>query len=229
MSETTQEQSQNNQEVQQTQKTNDKEFNFSQMRKILEQEKAEKIEWQKRAETAEREKQEAQAKRSEEDDEGSSEPYIDEKVLNKKLAKFEERFSRTVDEKAEAKARSLMEAEKQNLFLRANPDFNDILREEIIQKFAEKHPEIAEPMLEMPNTFARQKLLYQNIKALGINKPPAQQSSIQDTIDKNRRSPYYQPTGVASTPYSSATGDFSETGQKAAFNKMQELKNRLRI
>jgi hypothetical protein len=33
---------------------------------------------------------------------------------------------------------------------------------------------------------------------------------------------------VANAPYSSV-GDFSSTGQKQAYEKMQELKNRLRI
>lgn len=207
------------------QKTNDKEYNFAQMRKQLEQERAEKLQWKAKAEEAEKVRAKAHAQ---DDDDFSDEPYVDEKRLQKKFAKFEERFEQKVDEKAEAKARALIEQERQNAFLKANPDFHEILKEDVIQKFAEKHPDIAEPMLEMPNNFARQKLLYQNIKALGVNKPPAPAPSIQDTIDKNKRSPFYQPSGVAAAPYASA-GDFSDTGQKAAFQKMKELQKRLRI
>jgi hypothetical protein len=92
----------------------------------------------------------------------------------------------------------------------------------MIQKFAEKHPDMAEPMLEMPDNFARQKLLYQNIKALGLNKPSVATPSIQETIDRNRKSPYYQPSGGNTPPYASQ-GDFSQAGQKNAYSKMKEL------
>lgn len=223
------EQNQTNQEAQQTQKSgNDKEYNFAQVRKQLEAERLEKLEWQRRAQEAEKARETLQKKPVDEDDDISDEPYIDEKRLQKKLAKFEERFSRKVDEQAEAKARTLIEQDRQNSFLKSNPDFHEILKEEVIQKFAEKHPEIAEPMLEMPNNFARQKLLYQNIKALGVNKPPESKPSIQDTIDKNRRSPYYQPGGAATPPFASQ-GNFSEAGQKDSYQKMKELQKRLRI
>src|SRR5580698_6494483 len=101
------EQNQNNQETQQAQKNgNDKEYNFAQIRKQLETERLEKLEWQKRAQEAEKAREAAQKKPLDEDDDISDEPYIDEKRLQKKLAKFEERFSRKVDEQAEAKARA---------------------------------------------------------------------------------------------------------------------------
>jgi hypothetical protein len=80
----------------------------------------------------------------------------------------------------------------------------------------------------MPDTFARQKLVYKNIKALGLHRPEAKAPSVQEKIDANRKSPYYQPSGVGTAPYQSV-GDFSAGGQKQAYDKMQELKNRLRI
>jgi hypothetical protein len=79
----------------------------------------------------------------------------------------------------------------------------------------------------MPDTFERQKLVYKNIKAFGLDRPEAKQPSIQEKIDSNKRSPYYQPSGVGSAPYASA-GDFSASGQKQAYDKMKELQNRLR-
>jgi hypothetical protein len=207
-------------------KQSDKEFNFAQLRKQMEAERAEKEEWRRKAEEAEKLK--IRSTDDNDDNDYSDEPYVDEKRLQKKFAKFEERFAKKVDEQAEAKARMLIEAEKQNSFLKANPDFQDILREDIIQKFAETHPDIAEPMLEMPNNFARQKLLYQNIKALGVHKPKPDTPSIQDTINKNLRSPYYQPSGVANAPYAAA-GDFSDHGQKNAYQKMKDLQKKLRL
>jgi len=63
---------------------------------------------------------------------------------------------------------------------------------------------------------------------MGLHQPEQKQASIQEKVDANRRSPYYQPTGVGSAPYGN-TGDFSPAGQKNAYAKMQDLKNRLRI
>jgi hypothetical protein len=162
------------------------------------------------------------------DEDSYDEPYVDERRLNKKLERFEERFTKKVDEVADHRARQMVEQERNSQFLKQNPDFSQILSPEIIEKFAQKHPEIAEPMLEMPEGFARQKLLYQNIKALGIHKPAVAAPSIQETIDKNRKSPFYQPTGVNAGPYSGG-GDFSAAGQKGAYEKVQELKARLRL
>jgi len=78
--------------------------------------------------------------------------------------------------------------------MKNNPDFYEVMNH--AQKFAERDPELAESILTMPEGFERQKLVYKNIKALGIHKKEEPKPSIQETIDKNRRSPYYQPSGV---------------------------------
>jgi hypothetical protein len=115
---------------------------------------------------------------------------------------------------------------KQEMWLENNPDFYDVLQH--AEKFAQKAPKLAETILRMPEGFERQKLVYQNIKELGINKPEQKQPSIQEKIDANRRSPYYQPSGVGSSPYSQV-GDFSPTGQKNAYEKLKQLKEQLRL
>jgi hypothetical protein len=71
--------------------------------------------------------------------------------------------------------------------------------------------------------------VYQNIKALGLDKPPPKEQTIQQKVDANRKSPFYSPSGVASAPYQGQQSDFSQHGQKQAYDKMQELKNRLRL
>jgi hypothetical protein len=113
------------------------------------------------------------------------------------------------------------------MWIENNPDFFEVL-----QKHADKlptiAPKLADSILKMPDSFERQQLVYNNIKALGLDKPEQKQSSVQDKIDANRRSPYYQPSSVNTPPYAAA-GDFSESGKKNAYQKMQELKNRLRI
>ncbi len=161
------------------------------------------------------------------DDDEDNEPYVDRRKLNKELHKFAKNMEQTIDQKAEAKAAALIEQERRSNYLKENADFNQIMNEDTIEKFASKHPRLAENILRMPDGFERQKLVYENIKALGIDKPEQKQPSVQDKIDANRKNPYYQPTGVGAAPYASA-GDFSASGQKNAYQKMQELKNRLR-
>lgn len=202
-------------------KDNSAATNLRHLARQLEEEKA------ARAQLQEELKQEREAKarkpyKDDDDDEGGDEPYIDRRALKKEMAKTYEQIRKETAKEAEEKVTVALEKERQQSFLRSNSDFKDILSPENIQKFAEKHPEVAEPMLEMPDNFARQKLLYQNIKALGVHKPPATQPTVQQKIDANRRSPYYQPSGGNTPPYAS-TGDFSEAGQKNAFAKMQEL------
>jgi hypothetical protein len=208
-------------------KPSDKELNFraleAKYQRQNEQERAARLE-------AERQRDEALAKRqqvsNDDDDDDDSEPYVDKKKLNKKLAKFGQQAKQeTSAEINQAVQQALKEERKQN-WLRTNSDFYDVLQH--AEKFAQQDPELAESILEMPDSFERQKLVYKNIKALGIHKPEVKQPNIQDKIDANRRSPYYQPSGVGSSPYQSQ-GDFSAGGQKQAYEKMQELKNRLRI
>jgi hypothetical protein len=100
---------------------------------------------------------------------------------------------------------------KQELWLEGNPDFYDVLKH--ADRFANKAPQLAESILRMPEGFERQKLVYQNIKAFGLDKPEVKEPSIQDKIDANRKTPYYQPSSVGAAPYSSQ-GNYSAQGQK---------------
>jgi len=209
----------------------DKEINFERVRKQLEQERAARLQAEERAKQLEQERLSQARKPYKEDDEEeeyTDEPYVDHKVLNKKLAKFEHNFEKKVDQLAEQKARELLEQEKQHNYIKQNPDFQNVLNQENIQKFAEQHPAIAERMLRMPDNFDRQALLYEQIKVFQSKQKDDAKPSVQQTIDQNRRSPYYQPSGVGSSPYG-ATGDFSPAGQKNAYDKLQELKSKLRI
>jgi len=215
------------QEAQKT--TNDKEHNFAQIRKQLEQERQGRLQAEARAQEAERlVADKAKVRESSDEDDASDEPYIDEKRLNKKLTKFEKQLEEKIDKKAEEKALSLLNQQNRQNFLKQNPDFNEIMSPEVLQKFVEKHPDVAEDLMQMPDTFERQRLVYRNIKALGVHKKEEPKENIQSKIDQNRRSPYYQPSGIGTAPYQSA-GDFSPSGQKNAYSKMQELKSKLRI
>ena len=218
---------QENQSQPQTEaKAPDKEYNFRALEAKMMQERNARIEADKRANEAERLLQERQRSNEKEDEEDNSDPYVDHKKLNKSLASFEKRMEAKIDQKAEEKARRMLDENKRSEWLRRNPDFYDVLQH--AEKFASEAPELAETILEMPEGFERQKLVYSSIKKMGIDKPALKQPSIQEKVDANRRSPYYQPSGVGAAPYAAA-GDYSPSGQKNAYQKMQELKSKLRI
>lgn len=209
-------------QTQDAQSAASKEVNFVQLRELLKQEKEQR-------EKLERELQEERAKKQQarvEADDDYDDLYIDKSHLEKKLNKFSEQTKQyTQSEIQKAVAQALQEEKRQN-WLKANPDFYQTMN--FAEKFAEKDPELAETILQMPEGFERQKLVYRAIKTMGLDKPEPKEPSIQDKINANRRSPYYQPSGVSGPGYAS-NGDFSEVGQKSAYEKLQQLKKNLRL
>lgn len=210
----------------------DIEINLSKQRQMyerkLEQERLARQQAEERATAAERAAQERSRASPLNEEEEDDEPYIDKKRLNKTLAKFGEQTRAQTQAEIQAAVQEALDNERRSSYLKENSDFNQVMTNEMLEKFALKHPRLAENILRMPDGFERQKLVYENIKALGIDKPESKQSSVQDKIEANRKSPYYQPSSVGSSPYASV-GDFSPSGQKNAYDKMQELKNRLRL
>ena len=207
--------------VAQEQPKNDKEFNFSQLKKQLESER------QARAQL-EREVQEIRASvpKSQEDDDQYDEPYIDKRYLGKRLEKATSNIREESKKEAQQEARRMFEEYKREQWLKSNSDFQEVMQH--AQKFAEADPELAETILQMPEGFERQKLVYRNIKALGLHKPPAPKESVQDKVNNNRKPQYYQPSQMGAAPYGN-NGDFSEAGQKNAYNHLQALKRRLGV
>lgn len=204
-------------QVSQTQPS-DKEINFRKQEQMYKNMLAEK---ESRIAELERIRSQPQS-----DDDDGDEPYIDRKKLGKALSKERETIKQETQSDIQRAVHTAIAEERRQAWLKANPDFSQIMSH--AERFAEADPELAETILSMPDTFERQKLVYKNIKALGIHQPPKPQSTIQDTIDKNRRSPYYSPSGVGSAPYASS-GDFSKSGQENAYKKLLELKNNLRL
>jgi hypothetical protein len=199
----------------------DKEINFRKLeakyQAELERERSARIEAEKKI----------QQQLPQNDEEIDSEPFVDHKKLNKTLAKFGQNTQTDIQKAMETAKQMAKEELKQEMWLEQNPDFYNVL-EQHSEKLAIKSPRLANSILRMPEGFERQKLVYENIKELGLDKPAPKTSTIQDKIDANKRSPYYQPSSVGAAPYASA-GDFSANGQKQAYDKMQELKKNLRI
>lgn len=205
------------------QKKDTKEFNFraleAKYERQLEQERAIRLETEKRL-------QELTQQRNQQDDDEDDEPYVDKRRLKKEQEKFGNQIKQeTQTEIQKAVQQALKEKERED-WLNQNPDFYETLNH--ADKLALEHPDLAQTILKLPDNFERQQLVYQNIKKLGLHRERAKEPSIQEKIDANRRSPYYQPGGVGSPAYASSS-DFSTSGQKNAYDKMQELKARLRL
>jgi hypothetical protein len=206
-------------------KQNDKEYNFRMLeakyQRQLDQERAARIEAERLAQ--ERLQQQQSPPEEEEDDD----PYVDKKKLKKTLSTFGQNTQSEIQKAMEHAKRQAKEELKQEMWLEQNPDFHDVLSQHAVTLY-EKAPQLANTILKMPDNFERQQLVYQNIKHLGLHKPAQQEPSIQQKIDANRRSPFYQPSSVGAAPYSQV-GDFSPQGQKQAYEKLQQLKSNLKL
>lgn len=206
------------------QKVSDKEFNFRQLetkyKTEVERERQARLELEQKLQAM------TQQNTASNEDEDTSDPYVDNRRLEKKLARFGQSTQSDIQKAMEKAKQDAKEELKQELWLENNPDFFDVLQN--AEKFAESNPLLAETILKMPDSFERKKLVYANIKAMNLHKPVQKESSIQEKIDANRRSPFYQPTGIGTAPFA-PTGDFSDSGKKAAYQKMQESKSRLRL
>lgn len=201
----------------------DKELNFRKLEAKYQQEIA--LERVKREEI-ERKLNEMSQKPEIDDVEDDSEPYVDHKKLEKKLAKYDQRAKKETQSEIQKAVQQAIKEEKKSNWLKNHSDFEEVM--EHAEKIYHKDPELAETILEMPPSFERQKLVYKSIKAMGLDRPAEKQQSIQEKVDANRRSPFYQPTGVGAAPYASVS-DYSASGQKQAYDKMKELQARLRL
>ncbi len=215
-------------QVIQDQKQSDKEYNFAQIRKQLDQERLARQQAEEKANQLMQERVKLEQNRShvDEDDDGDDEPYVDKKRLKKEQVKLVKQITTDTDAKINNAVQKALAEERRSMWLKQNPDFYDIMSH--AQKFADKDPELAESILEMPDTFERQKLVYKNIKALGLHNKEETKSGIQDKINQNQRTPGYQPSGIGTAPYATS-GDFTPVGQKSGYDKMKELQNRLRL
>ncbi len=201
----------------------EKELNFRKLEAKYSQELA--YERAKR-EDAERRVQEVSQRQAPEEPEDDSEPYVDHKKLEKKLNKFGQQYKQETQTEIQKAVKSAIREERKENWIRSNPDFEEVLQH--AEKLALRAPDLAESILDMPESFERQKLVYKNIKALGLHKAEERQQSIQEKVDANRKGPYYQPASVGAAPYQSAS-DYSPGGQKQAYDKMKELQSRLRL
>jgi|ERR1700691_1677834 len=215
-----------------------KEDSLVQIRKMMEAERLGREEERTKREAAEKrlaevERLTQQALKSmpqvEEDDDDDADPYVDKKKLNKKFTKFKQENEQHTEAKIEKIVQARLDQARQEEWMKQNSDYYDVIQH--AKTLHEKDPELVDTIAKMPDGFERNKLVYRNIKLLGLHKAPEPQSSIQDKIDQNRKSPYYQPSGVASPAYGAISGgkDYSPAEGNNAYAKMKELQKRIRL
>jgi hypothetical protein len=210
-------------------KQTDKDYNFAQLRKQVEAERVARVQAEERAAELERQ---VKSKPIHEDDEDDDEPYVDRRKLKKELNRFGEQSKQQTQADIQRTVQEALNEERRQNYLKQNNDFNHVMSEATIQKFADRHPEIAENILRMPEGFERQKLVYSTIKALGVDKPEAKPQSIQEKIDANRKNPYYQPSQMGTAPYGThqVTGrNVSDQEGQNLYKQMQQLKQNMRL
>ena len=213
---------------QEQEQLSNKELNFRKQEqaflKKIEEERQARLQLEQKLAEIERQKNTSSYQDDEEDD--YSDPYVDKKKLKKELSRLKQETVKTAQSDIQRAVQQALYEERKNNWIKSNQDFYDIMQH--AEKLYQKDPEFAETILEMPDSFERQKLVYKSIKALRLHEKEQPKSTIQDTIESKRRGPYYQPSSMASSPYSNG-GDFSPTGQKSAYDKMMQLKSQLRL
>lgn len=207
-----------------------KDDNLVQLRKIAEQERSARLAAEEKA--AQYEKMYHEKSRSKVEDEEDEDPYdvIDHRKLDKKLSKFNQKSRQETESVVENAVQQALAKERQRQWLKSNPDFAEVMEHADI--LAQKDPELAEIVLTMPDNFERQKLVYKNIKAYGAHRKEEPKETIQDKINQNMRSPYYQPSGVGTSPYQGYVlggKDYSDSEKLNSFNKMKELQKKIRL
>lgn len=197
----------------------DHEYNFAQIRKQLEAERAAREQAEEKASLLEAERQALLEGNGEQE-------FIDNLKLAKTLNQFDSKIEKKTQTNIQRAVQEAIANEKQQQWFKQNPDFAEILKH--ADKIEQKDSDLYETLLQMPDSFERSKLVYRTIKTMGLDKPEQKEPSIQEKINANRKSPYYQPSGMSAAPYASQ-GDFSPVGQKNAYDKLQELKRNLRL
>jgi hypothetical protein len=196
----------------------DKEYNFRLIEAKYQKEKEARLE-------AERKIQELASRQAPQDDEDdSNEPYVDHKKLKRKLESTKQETKKETQSEIQNAIRQALQEERKDQWLRQNNDFYEVIKH--ADKIMANNPELAETILQMPDNFERQKLVYNNVKAFGYHKPKEPEKPKE--LQQNKRSVFYTPSDAATPPYG-ARGDYSTQGQKSAYDKMQELKKSLRL
>ena len=209
---------------------NSKEINFKKQTEyyegVLQEERRKRLELEQALKSM---SPKTQPEAQEEDDD--DEPYVDRKKLDKTLNRFASKNREETRSEIQRAVSDALSAERQNSWIKTHPDFYEVMQH--AQAFADKNPDLAEDYLDLEAAdFKKQKMVYNNIKAMGLHKKPEEKPSIQDQIKDNKKGYFYAPSGQGTPPYQpfiAGGKEYSQEEQKAAFHRMRQLQEKLRV
>lgn len=208
---------------------NSKEINFKKQTEyyegVLQEERRKRLELEQAIKSM------APKQKEEPEEEEDDEPYVDRKKLDKTLNKFANKSREETKSEIQRAVNEALNNERQNSWLKTHPDFYEVMQH--AQAFADKNPDLAEDYLDLEAAdFKKQKMVYNNIKAMGIHKKEEPKPSIQDQIKDNKKGYFYAPSGIGSPPFQpfiAGGKEYSQEEQKAAFHRMRQLQEKLRV
>jgi hypothetical protein len=215
--------SEENTTAQTQEKPSDKELNF---RALESKYKTEMQREKEKFDSLQRELSEIKNYMQKKEEPEDDDPYIDHKKFDKKIGEYDKKMQANTQTQIQTAIQKAISEDRRERWLDTNKDFYDVLKH--ADKLYEEDQELAETILQMPDTFERQKLVYKNIKALGLHKEKKPVDSTQDRINARMTGAHYQPSSQNAAPYGSA-GDFSPGGQKNAYDQMKQLQKRMRL
>lgn len=204
---------------------NSKEMNF----RALEAKYRRELEEERRArEEAERKYQESQNRYvNYEDDDDDDDGYVDAKKfkkLKKELQQNTSQYAKKTEAEIERKVREELEKKEIKNWFESHKDYEEVVSTENCQYLIENHPQLARIIESLPQGFQKQQLAYETLKNLASKSK--EKEDVQNQIYKNQHGAHYHPSGHGTMPYSKNV-DFSQTGQKKAYEKMMEMKRRM--
>lgn len=214
---------------------NDKELNFARLRQekeralaAAEHAMAEKERLQAEIDRIKAQSSKMRAPEFEEEDEVDDEPYINRKGLKRVLSKLDQSIESRIDERIAAATKKALEEERQRNFVfqlkSEYRDFNDVVTAETLEKLQATNPRMAAIIERMPDGYEKGQMVYETIKTMKLHQKP--ETNVKERVEKNQQNPYYIPSTAAGVV--SSTGDFSEAGRKASYEKIQQLSKQRR-
>lgn len=126
-----------------------------------------------------------------------SDPDQVRKAFKTALARNESRFKKEAEEVADRKIeQKFKEREDANFLGRLKSqytDYDSVMNDASLEKLSKTNPEFLEAAMQIPDDYARRKLVYAHLKT---NKPVAEErQSIKEIVDENKRNPFFIPSG----------------------------------
>lgn len=209
------------------QKESNAERNFAKLRQkadkaeqMADQERNERLKLQ---EEVERLRGQRVTEFSDDEEDDSSDPYVDKRKLKKLFTKWEAKNDEKIVRTAQEIARQVLNEDRQRNFMTQlkseHRDFDEVVNDDTIEKLKAGSPRMAAMLAGEPDEYKKHAIAYEAIKLANLHRKP---ENVKEKVEQNMKNPYYYPSSMGTG--GTSLGDFSSTGKKAAYDKIQQLK-----